>query len=142
MFRVIMGVWSHNWVQNIRFLILGPLFNWSVSSSKCLSEPSLNFQSPLLRPLSVFTLVSLWSFFFFLINLFILFIYFWLRWVFVAVRGLSLVAASAGCALLRCASFSWRWLLLLRSTGSSCVGFNSCGSQALERRLGSCGAQA
>ena len=31
-------------------------------------------------------------FFFFLINLFILFIYFWLHWVFVAVHGLSLVA--------------------------------------------------
>ena len=34
------------------------------------------------------------------------------------------------------------WLLLLRSTGSRCVGFSSCGSQALERRLSSCGAQA
>ena len=33
-------------------------------------------------------------FFFFLINLFILFIYFWLHCVFIAVRGLSLVAAS------------------------------------------------
>ena len=32
-------------------------------------------------------------FFFFLINLFI---YFWLLWVFVAVRGLSLVAVSGG----------------------------------------------
>ena len=31
-----------------------------------------------------------WSFFFFFLNY--LFIYFWLRWVFVAVRGLSLVA--------------------------------------------------
>ena len=28
--------------------------------------------------------------------LFYIFIYFWLRWVFVAVRGLSLVAASGG----------------------------------------------
>ena len=34
-------------------------------------------------------------FFFFFINLFIyLFIYFWLRWVFVAARGLSLVVVS------------------------------------------------
>ena len=33
-------------------------------------------------------------FFFFLINLFILFIYFWLRWAFGAAHGLSLVAAS------------------------------------------------
>ena len=33
---------------------------------------------------------------FFLINLFILCIYFWLCWVFVAACGLSLVAASGG----------------------------------------------
>ena len=33
---------------------------------------------------------------FFLINLFILLIYFWLRWVFIAACGLSLVAASRG----------------------------------------------
>ena len=31
---------------------------------------------------------SVMSFFFFFLNLFILFIYFWLRWVFVAARGL------------------------------------------------------
>ena len=34
--------------------------------------------------------------FFFKINLFILFIYFWLCWVFVAAHGLSLVAVSGG----------------------------------------------
>ena len=47
-----------------------------------------------------------------------LFIYFWLRWVVVAVGRLSLVAASGGYSLLPCAGFSLRWLLLLRSTGS------------------------
>ena len=62
------------------------------------------------------------SFFFFLINLFILFIYFWLRWVFVAARGLSLVAASRGYSSLWCAGFSLRWLLLLQSTGSRRAG--------------------
>ena len=50
-----------------------------------------------------------------------LFIY-WLHWVFVAVRGLSLVAVSGGYSLLRCAGFSLRWLLLLRSTGSRHAG--------------------
>ena len=40
---------------------------------------------------------------FFLINLFI---YFWLHWVFIAARGLSLVAASGGCSSLRCTGFS------------------------------------
>ena len=67
-------------------------------------------------------------FFFKKINLFVclfvcLFIYFWLCWVFVAARVLSLVAASGGCSLLQFAGFSLRWLLLLRSTGSRvCAG--------------------
>ena len=72
--------------------------------------------------------------------------YFWLHWVFVAVHGLSLVAASGGYSLLWCAGFSLWWLLLLQSTGSrwwvSVVvahGPSSCGSWALERRLSSCG---
>ena len=69
-----------------------------------------------------------------------LFIYFWLRWVFVAARGLSLVVVSGGYSSFRCAGFSSRWLLLLRSTGSRCAGFSSCGSWALEHRLSSCGA--
>ena len=78
----------------------------------------------------------------FKINLFILFIYFWLHWVFVAACGLSLVAGSWGYSLLRCAGFSLRWLLLLCSTGSRHAGFSSCGTQALEHRLSSCGTQA
>ena len=56
-----------------------------------------------------------------------LFIYLWLPWVFVAARGL---AASGGYSSLRCAGFSLWWLLLLRSTGSRCTGFSSCGMQA------------
>ena len=71
-----------------------------------------------------------------------LFIYFWLHWVFVAARGLSLVAASGGYSSLWCAGFSLWWLLLLWSTGSRHVGFSSCGSQALERRLSSWGTRA
>ena len=63
------------------------------------------------------------------IYLFICF-YFWLHWVFVAARGLSLVAASRGYSSLRCAGFSLWWLLLLQSTGSRRTGFSSCGSQA------------
>ena len=55
--------------------------------------------------------------------------YFWLRWVFVAVHGLSLVAAS-GSYLLWCVGFSLWWLLLLRSMGSRCTGFSSCGTRA------------
>ena len=81
-------------------------------------------------------------FFFFILNLFILFIYFWLQWVFVAARRLSLVAVSEGYSSLWCTGFSLWQLLLLQSTGSGCMGFSSCGSRALEHRLSSCGAWA
>ena len=67
------------------------------------------------------------SFSFVNIYLFILifknkFIYFWLCWVFVAARGLSLVVASGGYSLLRCVGFSLLWPLLLQNMGSRCVG--------------------
>ena len=48
--------------------------------------------------------------------------FFRLHWVFIAARGLSLVATSGGYSSLRCSGFSLRWLLLLRSTGSRRVG--------------------
>ena len=58
-----------------------------------------------------------------------LFIYFCLHWVFVAARGLSLVAVRGGYSSLWCAGFSLWWLLLLRSTGSRHMGLSSCGSR-------------
>ena len=60
-------------------------------------------------------------FFFFFLNITYKFI-FWLCWVFVSVRGLSLVAASVGHSSSRCAGLSPSWPLLLRSTGSSRAG--------------------
>ena len=57
------------------------------------------------------------SFFFFY-----LFIYLWLCWVFVSVRGLSVVAASGGHSSSRCAGLSLSRPLLLRSTGSRRAG--------------------
>ena len=65
---------------------------------------------------------------FFLINLFIYL--FWLHWVFIAVHGLSPVAASRGYSSLWCTGFSLLWLLWLQSMGSRCTGFSSCGTQA------------
>ena len=59
-----------------------------------------------------------------------LFIYFWLRWVFIAAHGLSLVAASEVYSSLWCVGFSLWWLLLLQSTGSRHTGFSSCGQWA------------
>ena len=54
------------------------------------------------------------------------FFFFWLHWVFVAARGLSLVVASGGYSSLWCVGFSLRWLLLLWSTGSRHVRFSGC----------------
>ena len=74
--------------------------------------------------------------FIYLFNLFLIF--FWLHWVFVAVCGLSLVEASRGYFLLRCAGFLLRWLLLLWSMSSRRMDFSNCGSWALECSLSSC----
>ena len=61
--------------------------------------------------------------FIFLKYLFIyLFIYLWLCWVFVSVRGFSLVPASGGHSSSRCAGLSLSQPLLLRSTGSRRAG--------------------
>ena len=59
--------------------------------------------------------------FFLLIYLFIYFI-FWVCWVFVSVRGLSLVVASGGHTSSRCAGLSLSRPLLLRNTGSRRAG--------------------
>ena len=78
-----------------------------------------------------------------------LFIYLRLRWVFVAVRGLSLAVEGGGYSSLRCIGVSLWWLLLLQSMGSRAHGLQQLrhtGSvvvaRGLERRLSSCGAQA
>ena len=63
--------------------------------------------------------VLLLFFFFFLIYLFI---YLWLCWVFVSVRGLSLVAASGAHSSSRCAGLSLSRPLLLWSPGSRRAG--------------------
>ena len=58
------------------------------------------------------------------------FFFFWLRWVLVAVYGLSPVMATGSYSSLRCTGLSLRWFLLW-STGSRCAGFSSCGTRAL-----------
>ena len=45
-------------------------------------------------------------------------------------HGLSLVVASGGYSLLRCAGFSLQWLLLLWTADSTDMSFNCCGMQA------------
>ena len=85
-------------------------------TGKCSPFPYLYLISLIVRNMALIILHILASFFF---KVFIyLFIYFWLCWVFVSVRGLSLVAASGGHSSSRCAGLSVSRPLLLRSTGS------------------------
>ena len=51
-----------------------------------------------------------------------IYIFFWLRWVFVAVCVLSLVAVSGGYSSLQCTDFSLWWFILLQSYWSSALG--------------------
>ena len=67
---------------------------------------------------SFFFLIDIYFFFFLSICLFI---YLWLCWVFVFVRGLSLVVASGDHSSLQCAGLSLSRPLSLRSTGSAIV---------------------
>ena len=76
----------------------------------------------------------------FFFNLFIYF-YFWLHWVFIAMRRLFLVAVRGDCSLLQCAGFSW-WLLLLQSMDSRRTGFSSSGTWAQQLWLAGSRAQA
>ena len=87
-----------------------------------------------ISPVCAYDLVTVFFGFFKIIFLFC-FVLFWLRWVFVAAHGLSLVAASGGYSSLRCAGLSLRWPLPLQSMGSRHAGFSSCGSRAPELRL-------
>ena len=68
---------------------------------------------------------------------FVCLFYFWLCWVFIAAHDFSLAVASGGSSLVSVCGFSLGWLLLLRSTGSRALGFDSRGSWALEHRLSS-----
>ena len=72
--------------------------------------------TPLYSPLS-WSVGETCSWFLFFCFFKYLFIYLWLCWVFVSVRGLSLVAASGGHSSSRCAGPSPSRPLLLRSTG-------------------------
>ena len=76
--------------------------------------------SPFLLFFFIYLLIYLFEFLLFIIiNLFI---YLWLCWVFVSVRGLSLVAASGGHSSSRCAGLSLSQPLLSRSTDSRRTG--------------------
>ena len=122
MFILILLVWLDFQVHP-QCTPLSPFAQLVLRSPLC-GAPGLDSQqTPLAlhHVLSFFFLKVKDPFFFF--NLFIhLFIYFWLCWVFVSVRGLSLAAASEGHSSSRCAGLSLSRPLLLRSTGSRRAG--------------------
>ena len=84
----------------------------------CVSIPALQIGSsvPFFQSNEFYTTAGHNVFVFCFFKLNYLFIYLWLWWVFVSVRGLSLVAASVGHSSSRCAGLS-SWPLFLRSTG-------------------------
>ena len=79
--------------------------HWQVDSFFCLFLTQVSFSSLFFKILFIY-----------------LFIYLWLCWVFISVRGLSLVAASGGHSSSRCAGLSPSRPLLLQSTGSRRAG--------------------
>ena len=81
----------------------------------------------------------MYNFIFFSLNLFIFFL---AAWAFVAMHGLSLVAERG--VTLRCSARASRCGAQALGAWASVVvagELSSCGSQALERRLSSCGAR-
>ena len=89
-----------------------------VQGSQCSQHP--NFLTGFRKAFFFFKYIVL--LFFLMIYFIYLFIYLWLCWVFVSVRGLSLVAASGGHSSSRCAGLSLLRPLLLQSTGSRRAG--------------------
>ena len=74
--------------------------------------------------------------------LFKMFVYSWLRWVFIAVGGLSLAVACGETLCCGVRASHYGGFSYYRSQALGRVGFSSCGSQALEHRLNSLGTRA
>ena len=126
----LLGIRDHvSTLIDLKSCVSQPMPLWPSMVMSCFQVTQVFLSFSMLRVQYFFFLKNRWMLSFFK-NLFILFIYFWPRWVFVAAHGLSLVVASGGCSSLWCAGFSLRWLLLLWSTGSRRAGFSSCGMRA------------
>ena len=110
------GFWKNSTPgrRNIKPLPMRQVCLASLKNSTTYTTP--HNQSPVHLPRLHFMFIYPLLFFF---NLFICL---WLCWVFVSVRGLSLVAASGGHPSSRCTGLSLSWPLLLQSTGSRRAG--------------------
>ena len=77
-------------------------------------RPRIELASPALEADSFFKNFIYYLFIYLSIYLSVcLFIYLFMRWVFVAARGLSVVAVSGGYSSSQCMGFSLRWLLIV-----------------------------
>ena len=120
---------NNNWKEQSCHHSLIKLVNYTAQILDILSEANiknchllLNLSGGYIRlHYMIFCTLGLGSFFFLDAD-FDLFIYFWLCWVFVSVRGLSLVVARGGHSSSWCAGLSLSQPLLLRSTGSRRAG--------------------
>ena len=104
--------------------ILNSSETWTIYSSYYITHTflsdSINEESA--QTLTLFSFLFFFKKIFFFKLIIYFYIYFWLCWVFVSVRGLSLVVASGGHSSSRCAGLSPSRPLLLRSTGSRHAG--------------------
>ena len=134
-FMCVCGLCIHKAVTLLPFFILMNYLN--LASGNAFKPPPVTFWHYLMHfcipPTFWDKKMFQTPFFFFFKLIYLIFVYFWLRWIFVAALRLSLVAVSGGYSLFQCVGFS---------SGSRCTGFSSCGSRALERRLSSCGSRA
>ena len=116
---ILMGLTDSKETWLVLYTISPDLPNYCVGG--CRDDVDNPPGSPASHPHVFFPQSPVISFFFFL-NGNYLFIYLWLCWVFVSVRGLSLVAAIGGHSSSRCAGLSLSRPLLLQSTGSRRAG--------------------
>ena len=131
------------------------LYVRKIMFKKCQSQPEPGSESESRSQLLITILLLLWEIpnglVIFIYSFIYLFVFLWLHWVFIAVCGLSLVAAGLHCCPQAFSGCSERGLLFVAVCGlhiavasarALACGLSSCGSWALEHRLSSSGTRA
>ena len=141
-------VFSYNTLNAPVFVFMSRLSSMTLYLPACILLSWIILKK-LINFIGFFQRISIWSFcFLFFFKIFI-YLFFWLRWVFVAARGLSLVAASRGSSSLQFMGFSFgrfsccgAQALAVRASVVVARGLSSCSSRAPECRLSSYGTRA